>query len=131
MFHMTSLLSFDPVRKFKENITNLAFAGISWKFSIEQTAVDDVQDFFAEPAGIVYYNPPRQCTRVRVGLFECGMDYKPLHIPSRFVLTFEKMKVTNGSGGERDIFKARLAGHIESILDADILSPLQSRSPPP
>ncbi|KAG0301791.1 autophagy- protein 2 [Dissophora globulifera] len=66
MFHMTSLLSFDPVIMFKENDTNLAFSGISWKFSIDQTAVDDVQDFFAEPVGIVYYNPPRQCTRVRV-----------------------------------------------------------------
>ncbi|KAG0100724.1 autophagy- protein 2 [Podila epicladia] len=49
MFHMTSMLSFDPVLKFKENDTNLAFSGISWKFSIEQTAVDDVQDFFSEP----------------------------------------------------------------------------------
>ncbi|KAG0325386.1 autophagy- protein 2 [Dissophora globulifera] len=93
MFHMTSLLSFDPVIMFKENDTNLAFSGISWKFSIDQTAVDDVQDFFAEPVGIVYYNPPRQCTRVRVSLSECCMDYKPLHIPSRFVLAFEKMKV--------------------------------------
>jgi len=90
---MTSLLSFDPVVKFKENDTNLAFTGISWKFSIEQTAVDDVQDFFAEPEGIVYLNPPHQCTRVSVTLGECGVDYKPLHIPSRFVLSFEKMKV--------------------------------------
>ena len=49
MFHMTSLLSFDPIVMFKENDTNLAFAGVSWKFSIDQTAVDDVQDFFAEP----------------------------------------------------------------------------------
>ncbi|KAG0274686.1 autophagy- protein 2 [Linnemannia exigua] len=93
MFHMTSLLSFDPVVKFKENDTNLAFNGISWKFSVDQTAVDDVQDFFAEPEGIVYLNPPHQCTRISVALGECGMDYKPLHIPSRFVLTFEKMKV--------------------------------------
>lgn len=93
MFHMTSMLSFDPVLKFKENDTNLAFSGISWKFSIEQTAVDDVQDFFAEPIGIVYWNPPHQCTRIHVSLSECGMDYKPLHIPSRFVLSFEKMKV--------------------------------------
>lgn len=93
MFHMTSLLSFDPVVKFKENDTNLAFTGISWNFSIDQTAVDDVQDFFAEPLGIVYLNPPHQCTRVSVTLGECGMDYKPLNIPSRFVLTFEKMKV--------------------------------------
>ena len=89
---MTSLLSFDPVVKFKENDTNLAFTGISWNFSIDQTAVDDVQDFFAEPVGIVYLNPPHQCTRVSVTLGECGMDYKPLNIPSRFVLTFEKMK---------------------------------------
>lgn len=93
MFHMTSMLSFDPVVKFKENDTNLAFSGISWKFSIDQTAVDDVQDFFAEPVGIVYWNPPQQCTRIHVSLSECGMDYKPLHIPSRFVLSFEKMKV--------------------------------------
>ncbi|KFH66631.1 hypothetical protein MVEG_07156 [Podila verticillata NRRL 6337] len=93
MFHMTSMLSFDPRIKFKENDTNLAFSGISWKFSIEQTAVDDVQDFFAEPVGIVYWNPPQQCTRIHVSLSECGMDYKPLHIPSRFVLSFEKMKV--------------------------------------
>ncbi|KAG0044590.1 autophagy- protein 2 [Gryganskiella cystojenkinii] len=93
MFHMTSLLSFDPALKFKENDTNLSFAGISWKFSIEQTAVDDVQDFFAEPVGIVYLNPLHQCTRVNVSLMECCMDYKPLHIPSRFVLSFEKMKV--------------------------------------
>lgn len=95
MVHMTSFLSFDPEVHFKENITNLAFAGVSWKFSIEQTAVDDVQDFFTEPKGIVYYNPPGQRTRIRVSLFECGMDYKPLHIPSRFVLSFEKMKVRN------------------------------------
>lgn len=93
MFHMTSMLSFDPILKYKENDTNLAFSGISWKFSIEQTAVDDVQDFFAEPVDIVYLNPPHQCTRVNVSLSECGMDYKPLHIPSRFVLSFEKMKV--------------------------------------
>ncbi|KAF9953835.1 autophagy- protein 2 [Mortierella alpina] len=66
MFHMTSMLSFDPIVKYKENDTNLAFSGISWKFSIEQTAVDDVQDFFAEPVGIVYLNPPHQCTRVHV-----------------------------------------------------------------
>ncbi len=90
---MTSMLSFDPILKYKENDTNLAFSGISWKFSIDQTAVDDVQDFFAEPVGIVYLNPPHQCTRVNVSLSECGMDYKPLHIPSRFVLSFEKMKV--------------------------------------
>jgi hypothetical protein len=94
MFHMTSFLSFNPVIKLKENDTNLAFTGISWKFSIDQTAVDDVQDFFAEPAGIVYYNPPRQCTRVGVRLVECCMDYKPLHIPLRFVLSFETMKVS-------------------------------------
>ncbi|KAF9182323.1 autophagy- protein 2 [Haplosporangium sp. Z 767] len=93
MFHMTSLLSFDPVLKFKENDTKLEFAGLSWKFSTEQTAVDDVQDFFAEPIGIVYLNPPHQCTRINVSLSECGMDYKPLHIHPRFVLTFEKMKV--------------------------------------
>jgi phage-related protein len=93
MFHMTSLLSFDAINSFKENDTNLAFTGISWKFSVDQTAVDDVQDFFAEPAGIIYWKPPRQRTRVSVTLGECGMDYKPLHIPSRFVLTFEKMKV--------------------------------------
>ncbi|KAG0232066.1 autophagy- protein 2 [Mortierella sp. GBA43] len=93
MVHLTSQLSFDPVRKFKDNVTNLAFSGISWKFTIDQTAVDDVQDFFTEPQGIIYLDPPGQCTRISVSLFECGLDYKPLHIPSRFVLTFEKMKV--------------------------------------
>ncbi|KAG0211295.1 autophagy- protein 2 [Mortierella sp. NVP41] len=125
MFHMTSLLSFDPVVKFKENDTNLTFTGISWKFSIEQTAVDDVQDFFAEPAGIVYLNPPHQCTRVSVTLGECGMDYKPLHIPSRFVLSFEKMKVFSTLIPESPTLKSKvqiynmslfLIDHVQSIV---------------
>ncbi|KAG0332292.1 autophagy- protein 2 [Podila horticola] len=125
MFHMTSMLSFDPVLKFKENDTNLAFSGISWKFSIEQTAVDDVQDFFAEPIGIVYWNPPHQCTRIHVSLSECGMDYKPLHIPSRFVLSFEKMKVNATLIPESPTLKSKvqiynmnlfLVDHIQSIL---------------
>ncbi|KAG0202543.1 autophagy- protein 2 [Mortierella sp. GBA30] len=125
MFHMTSMLSFDPVLKFKENDTNLAFSGISWKFSIEQTAVDDVQDFFAEPNGIVYYNPPHQCTRVHVSLSECCMDYKPLHIPTRFVLSFEKMKVFATLIPESPTLKSKvqiynmslfLIDHVQSIL---------------
>ncbi|KAF9288920.1 autophagy- protein 2 [Mortierella antarctica] len=125
MFHMTSMLSFDPVLKFKENDTNLAFSGISWKFSIEQTAVDDVQDFFAEPIGIIYWNPPHQCTRIHVSLSECGMDYKPLHIPSRFVLSFEKMKVNATLIPESPTLKSKvqiynmnlfLMDHIQSIL---------------
>ncbi|KAF9426358.1 autophagy- protein 2 [Podila epigama] len=125
MFHMTSLLSFDPVVKFKENDTNLAFHGISWKFSVEQTAVDDVQDFFAEPAGIIYWNPPHQCTRIHVSLSECGMDYKPLHIPSRFVLSFEKMKVNAVLIPESPTLRSRvqiynmnlfLIDRVESIL---------------
>ncbi|KAF9348845.1 autophagy- protein 2 [Mortierella sp. AD094] len=126
MFHMTSVLSFDPVVKFKENNTNLAFSGISWKFSIDQTAVDDIQDFFAEPAGIVYYDPPHQCTRIRVSLNECCMDYKPLHIPSRFVLTFEKMKVFSTLIPESPTLKSKvqifnmtlfLIDHIQSSLN--------------
>ncbi|CAO3568283.1 unnamed protein product [Mortierella alpina] len=125
MFHMTSMLSFDPVLKYKENDTNLAFSGISWKFSIEQTAVDDVQDFFAEPVGIVYLNPPGQCTRVHVSLSECGMDYKPLHIPSRFVMSFEKMKVFATLIPEAPTLKSKvqiynmvlfLIDHTQSIL---------------
>ncbi|KAF9283325.1 autophagy- protein 2 [Mortierella alpina] len=125
MFHMTSMLSFDPILKYKENDTNLAFSGISWKFSIEQTAVDDVQDFFAEPVGIVYLNPPHQCTRVNVSLSECGMDYKPLHIPSRFVLSFEKMKVFSTLIPEAPTLKSKvqiynmalfLIDHTQSIL---------------
>ncbi|KAG9320729.1 hypothetical protein KVV02_001777 [Mortierella alpina] len=125
MFHMTSMLSFDPALKYKENDTNLAFSGISWKFSIEQTAVDDVQDFFAEPVGIVYLNPPHQCTRVNVSLSECGMDYKPLHIPSRFVLSFEKMKVFATLIPEAPTLKSKvqiynmalfLIDHTQSIL---------------
>ncbi|KAF9930506.1 autophagy- protein 2 [Linnemannia zychae] len=129
MFHMTSLLSFDPVVKFKENDTNLAFHGISWKFSIEQTAVDDVQDFFAEPVGIVYLNPPHQCTRVAVTLSECGIDYKPLHIPSRFALTFEKMKVFSTLIPESPTLKSKvqiydmtmfLIDHQQSILSPQL-----------
>ncbi|KAF9558314.1 autophagy- protein 2 [Mortierella alpina] len=125
MFHMTSVLSFDPLLKYKENDTNLAFSGISWKFSIEQTAVDDVQDFFAEPVGIVYLNPPHQCTRVNVSLSECGMDYKPLHIPSRFVVSFEKMKVFATLIPEAPTLKSKvqiynmalfLIDHTQSIL---------------
>ncbi|KAF9958790.1 autophagy- protein 2 [Mortierella alpina] len=125
MFHMTSMLSFDPVLRYKENDTNLAFSGISWKFSIEQTAVDDVQDFFAEPTGIVYLNPPHQCTRVHVSLSECGMDYKPLYIPSRFVLSFEKMKVFATLIPEAPTLKSKvqiynmalfLIDHTQSIL---------------
>ncbi|KAF8981071.1 autophagy- protein 2 [Entomortierella lignicola] len=126
MFHMTSVLSFDPLVKFKENNTNLAFSGISWKFSIDQTAVDDVQDFFAEPAGIVYYDPPHQCTRIRVSLYECCMDYKPLHIPSRFILGFEKMKVFSTLNPESPTLKSKvqifnmslfLIDHIQSTLN--------------
>ncbi|KAI8598578.1 hypothetical protein EDD21DRAFT_183509 [Dissophora ornata] len=125
MFHMTSLLSFDPVIMFKENDTNLAFAGVSWKFSIDQTAVDDVQDFFAEPLGIVYYNPPHQRTRIRVSLSECCMDYKPLNIPSRFVLSFEKMKVFSTLIPESPTLKSKvqiynmslfLIDHTQSVL---------------
>ncbi|KAF9902253.1 autophagy- protein 2 [Linnemannia zychae] len=127
MFHMTSLLSFDPVVKFKENDTNLAFNGISWKFSVDQTAVDDVQDFFAEPEGIVYLNPPHQCTRISVALGECGMDYKPLHIPSRFVLTFEKMKVFSTLIPESPTLKSKVQIYNMSLFLIDhqqsILSP--------
>ncbi|KAF9120435.1 autophagy- protein 2 [Mortierella sp. 14UC] len=127
MFHMTSLLSFDPVVKFKENDTNLAFTGISWKFSVDQTAVDDVQDFFAEPEGIVYLNPPHQCTRVSVTLGECGMDYKPLHIPSRFVLTFEKMRVFSTLIPESPTLKSKVQIYNMSLFLIDhqqsILSP--------
>ncbi|KAG0236113.1 autophagy- protein 2 [Actinomortierella wolfii] len=93
MFFMTSILSMDTEANYKESNINLMFSGISWKFSIEQTAVDDVQDFFTEPKGIVYWNLPQQCTRVNVSLVECCMDYKPLNIPARFVLSFDRMKV--------------------------------------
>ncbi|KAG0064460.1 autophagy- protein 2 [Linnemannia elongata] len=119
MFHMTSLLSFDPVVKFKENDTNLAFTGISWNFSIDQTAVDDVQDFFAEPVGIVYLNPPHQCTRVSVTLGECGMDYRPLNIPSRFVLTFEKMKVFSTLIPESPTLKSKVQIYNMSLFLID------------
>ncbi|KAF9540208.1 autophagy- protein 2 [Mortierella hygrophila] len=119
MFHMTSMLSFDPVVKFKENDTNLAFTGISWNFSIDQTAVDDVQDFFAEPVGIVYLNPPHQCTRVSVTLGECGMDYKPLNIPSRFALTFEKMKVFSTLIPESPTLKSKVQIYNMSLFLID------------
>ncbi|KAF9918447.1 autophagy- protein 2 [Lobosporangium transversale] len=124
MLHLTSILSFDPEIKFKANDINLAFTGISWKFSIEQTAVDDIQDFFAEPENIIYYNPPQQRTRIAVSLSECCMDYKPLHIPSRFVLSFEKMKVFSTLVPESPTLKSKvqiynmallLIDHIQSI----------------
>ncbi|KAG0366681.1 hypothetical protein BC939DRAFT_464075 [Gamsiella multidivaricata] len=128
MVHMTSLLSFDPAIKYKENKTNLSFAGISWKFSIDQTAVDDVQDFFAEPAGIVYYNPPRQCTRIGVSLLECCMDYKPLHIPPRFVLSFEKMKVFSTLIPESPTLKSKVQIYNMSLFLID--NPQSVLTPP-
>ncbi|KAF9163468.1 autophagy- protein 2 [Actinomortierella ambigua] len=119
MFFMAAIMSMDVEANYKESNINLTFAGISWKFSIEQTAVDDVQDFFTEPKGIVYWNLPQQCTRVNVNLVECCMDYKPLHIPTRFVLSFDRMKVAATLRLESPTLTSKIQIHNMSLFLLD------------
>ncbi|KAF9977013.1 autophagy- protein 2 [Actinomortierella ambigua] len=119
MFFMAAILSMDVEANYKESNINLTFAGISWKFSIEQTAVDDVQDFFTEPKGIVYWNLPQQCTRVNVNLVDCCMDYKPLHIPTRFVLSFDRMKVAATLRLESPTLTSKIQIHNMSLFLLD------------